>query len=506
MAAEVKVPELAESISEASLLSWSKASGDSVSEGEIVAAVETDKIVLDVPAPAAGVLEIIVTEPATPVESGQVLGRISPGVAGAEAPAPAAAPPKAPAAAQGGAVDIKVPELAESISEASLLEWRVKPGDSVARDQIVVSVETDKIVLDILAPQDGVVTEILKDSKAQVESMELIARLAPGASAGAPAPAEPASPAAPPGSDALVMPSARKLAAEKGVPLSGIEGHGKDGRITKEDVKAAGPASKPAAAAPAPAATPAPAPARSAPPLPPPAAGAREERRVKMTRLRAKVAERLLDSQRSAAILSTFNEVNMQPVMDVRKTYRDEFEKEWGVRLGFMSFFVKAAVRALKKYPVVNASVEGDDIIYHEYYDVGIAVSSPRGLVVPILRDADSMTFADVERQISEYGARAKEGKLTLEDITGGTFSISNGGVFGSMLSTPIVNPPQSAILGVHATKERPVAENGQVVVRPMNYLALSYDHRIIDGREAVQFLVSIKEALEDPLRLLIDV
>jgi len=225
-----------------------------------------------------------------------------------------------------------------------------------------------------------------------------------------------------------------------------------------------------------------------------------------MTRLRAKVAERLLDSQRSAAILSTFNEVNMQPVMDVRKAYRDEFEKEWGVRLGFMSFFVKAAVRALKKYPVVNASVEGDDIIYHEYYDVGIAVSSPRGLVVPILRDADSMTFADVERQISEYGARAKEGKLTLEDITGGTFSISNGGVFGSMLSTPIVNPPQSAILGVHATKERPVAENGQVVVRPMNYLALSYDHRIIDGREAVQFLVSIKEALEDPLRLLIDV
>ena len=496
MTIDVKVPELAESISEASLQAWNKSNGDKVSEGEVLATIETDKIVLDVPSPATGILEIFVADDETPVASGQILGRIGAGD-GASAGTPSGAnEADGPPAPAGDATDIKVPELAESVSEATLLEWNVDVGARVSRDQILVSVETDKIVLEVLAPHDGVVTEILKKAAASVESQEVVARIA--AAEGDPALASAATRTAGEAkavADVMAMPSARKLAAEKGVPLGGVRGHGKDGRITKEDVQTAqtGRSAAPPAAA-------------SAPAMPPAPSGAREERRVKMTRLRSRVAERLLDSQQSAAILTTFNEVNMRPVMDVRRKYRDQFEKEWDVRLGFMSFFVKAVVRGLKKYPVINASVEGDEIIYHEYYDVGIAVASPRGLVVPILRDADLMTFADVERRIGEYGARARDGKLSLEDISGGTFSISNGGVFGSMLSTPIINPPQSAILGVHATKERPVVEDGQVVVRPMNYLALSYDHRIIDGREAVLFLVSVKEALEDPLRLLIDV
>jgi len=420
-------------------------------------------------------------------------------------------------------VDVNVPQLSESVAEATLLQWKKKPGDAVAMDEILIEVETDKVVLEVPAPAAGVITEVVRPDGSTVTAGELIARIdseakagatapapAPAAAAKAAAPASAASPTpAPPAAKAAVaMPAAAKLMADKGIRPDQVTGTGKDGRITKGDVLA-GAAPKPAPA-PAPAG---PAPATAKPALPSVQApldlsmlADRPEQRVPMSRLRARVAERLVQSQSTAAILTTFNEVNMQPVMDLRNRYKDRFEKEHGVKLGFMSFFVKAAVTALKKYPVVNASVDGNDIVYHGYFDIGIAVGSPRGLVVPILRDADQMTFADIEKKIADFGRRAGEGKLALEELTGGTFSISNGGVFGSMLSTPIINPPQSAILGVHATKERAVVENGQVVVRPMNYLALSYDHRIIDGREAVLSLVAMKDALEDPARLLLEV
>ena len=403
-------------------------------------------------------------------------------------------------------IEVKVPQLPESVAEATLVSWHKKPGDAVARDENLIDVETDKVVLELPAPGDGVLVEIVKADGSTVTSNEVIAVIdteakgaaaAPAASAAAqPASAAAAAPAAAPAA-ATALPAARKVLAEAGVDAAGVAGTGRGGRITKGDALAAAEAK----------AAPAPAPAPKAPPAPSPAAapGARPEQRVPMSRLRARVAERLVQSQATAAILTTFNEVNMQPVIDLRNRYKDRFEKEHGVKLGFMSFFVKAAVHALKKYPLVNASIDGADIVYHGYYDIGIAVGSPRGLVVPILRDADQMSIADIERQIAEYGKRAQDGKLTVEELTGGTYTISNGGVFGSMLSTPIINPPQSAILGVHATKERAVVENGQVVVRPMNYLAQSYDHRIIDGREAVLSLVAIKEALEDPARLLLD-
>ena len=403
-------------------------------------------------------------------------------------------------------IEVKVPQLPESVAEATLVSWHKKPGDAVARDENLIDVETDKVVLELPAPGDGVLVEIVKADGSTVTSNEVIAVIdteakgaaaAPAAAAAAkPASAAAAAPAAAPAA-ATALPAARKVLAEAGVDAAGVAGTGRGGRITKGDALAAAEAK----------AAPAPAPAPKAPPSPSPAVapGARPEQRVPMSRLRARVAERLVQSQATAAILTTFNEVNMQPVIDLRNRYKDRFEKEHGVKLGFMSFFVKAAVHALKKYPLVNASIDGADIVYHGYYDIGIAVGSPRGLVVPILRDADQMSIADIERQIAEYGKRAQDGKLTVEELTGGTYTISNGGVFGSMLSTPIINPPQSAILGVHATKERAVVENGQVVVRPMNYLAQSYDHRIIDGREAVLSLVAIKEALEDPARLLLD-
>jgi 2-oxoglutarate dehydrogenase E2 component (dihydrolipoamide succinyltransferase) len=416
-------------------------------------------------------------------------------------------------------VDVNVPQLSESVAEATLLQWKKKPGDAVAMDEILIEVETDKVVLEVPAPTGGVLAEVVRPDGSTVTAGELIARIDSAAKAtAAPAPATaPAPKAAPAPAPApasagakgdVAMPAAAKLMAEKGLSPSQVAGTGKDGRITKGDVLAAA-APKPPAAPPAPAAAAAPArpalPAVQAP-IDLSMLADRPEQRVPMSRLRARVAERLVQSQSTAAILTTFNEVNMQPVMDLRNKYKDRFEKEHGVKLGFMSFFVKAAVAALKKYPVVNASVDGNDIVYHGYFDIGIAVGSPRGLVVPILRDADQMTFADIEKKIADFGKRAGEGKLALEELTGGTFSISNGGVFGSMLSTPIINPPQSAILGVHATKERAVVENGQIVVRPMNYLALSYDHRIIDGREAVLSLVAMKEALEDPARLLLEV
>ncbi|HEY0820100.1 MAG TPA: 2-oxoglutarate dehydrogenase complex dihydrolipoyllysine-residue succinyltransferase [Rhizobacter sp.] len=419
-------------------------------------------------------------------------------------------------------VEVKVPQLSESVAEATLLQWKKKPGEAVAVDEILIEIETDKVVLEVPAPSAGVLGEIVKGDGSSVVSDEVIARIdtegkagaaAPAAAAPAPAAAAPAPAAAAPAAGGskgdVAMPAAAKLLADNNLTASAVAGTGKDGRVTKGDVLGAiAGGAKPAVAAPASA----PVNAAVAKPLPAVAApvamnlGDRPEQRVPMSRLRARVAERLVQSQSTNAILTTFNEVNMAPVMEMRKKFQEKFEKEHGVKLGFMSFFVKAAVAALKRYPVVNASVDGNDIVYHGYFDIGIAVGSPRGLVVPILRNADQMSFADIEKKIAEFGAKAKEGKLSLDDLTGGTFSISNGGTFGSMLSTPIINPPQSAILGVHATKDRAVVENGQIVVRPMNYLALSYDHRIIDGREAVLSLVAMKEALEDPARLLFDI
>ncbi len=417
-------------------------------------------------------------------------------------------------------VDIKVPQLSESVAEATLLQWKKKPGEAVAMDEILVEIETDKVVLEVPAPAAGVIAQIVKNDGESCVADEVIAKIdtegtaqasplavkevAPSAPAPAtaPAPAPAPAPAAATGGSKsdVAMPAAAKLMADNQLAAGSVPGTGRDGRVTKGDVLGALEGG----------AKPAPAPAK--PPLPPVAApvamklGDRPEQRVPMTRLRARVAERLLQSQATNAILTTFNEVNMAPVMEMRKRFQEKFEKAHGVKIGFMSFFVKAAVAALKKYPTVNASVDGNDIVYHGYFDIGIAVSSPRGLVVPIVRNADQMSFADIEKKIAEFGAKARDGKLSLDDLTGGTFSISNGGVFGSMLSTPIINPPQSAILGVHATKDRAVVENGQIVIRPMNYLALSYDHRIIDGREAVLALVAMKEALEDPARLLFEI
>jgi 2-oxoglutarate dehydrogenase E2 component (dihydrolipoamide succinyltransferase) len=414
-------------------------------------------------------------------------------------------------------VEVKVPQLSESVAEATMLQWKKKPGDAVVADEILIEIETDKVVLEVPAPSSGALGQIIKGDGATVVSGEVIATIDTEGKGAAAAPASPA-PAVPKAAAALAsgaagvaMPAAAKLMADAGLAAGQVAGTGKDGRVTKGDVLGAIAAGTQARAAPAP--VPAAAAPAARPALPEVKApidfsslADRPEQRVPMSRLRQRVAERLVQSQSTAAILTTFNEVNMQPLMDMRNRYKDRFEKEHGVKLGFMSFFVKAAVAALKKYPVLNASIDGNDIVYHGYFDIGIAVGSPRGLVVPILRDADQMTFSDIEKKIADFGKRAGEGKLALEELTGGTFSISNGGVFGSMLSTPIINPPQSAILGVHATKDRAVVENGQIVVRPMNYLAMSYDHRIIDGREAVLSLVTMKDALEDPARLLLEV
>ena len=399
-------------------------------------------------------------------------------------------------------IEVKVPQLSESVSEATLVSWHKKEGDAVSRDENLIDIETDKVVLETPAPADGVLVKIVKQGGDSVTSGELIAQIdteakaaagaaapaekpAAAAPAAAPAPAPAPATAAPTAAESAASPAARKILAEKGIAADDVAGSGRGGRITKQDAASAQPKSAPAAQV---------------------IDGERPEQRVPMTRLRARIAERLLQSKNENAILTTFNEVNMAPVMAMRKQYGEKFEKAHGVRLGFMGFFVKAAVAALKKFPIINASVDGSDIVYHGYIDIGIAVGSPRGLVVPILRDADQMSIADIEKKIAEFGTKAKDGKLTMEELSGGTFSISNGGVFGSMLSPPIINPPQSAILGIHATKDRPVVENGQIVIRPINYLAMSYDHRIIDGREAVLGLVTMKEALEDPARLILDV
>jgi 2-oxoglutarate dehydrogenase E2 component (dihydrolipoamide succinyltransferase) len=430
-------------------------------------------------------------------------------------------------------VEVKVPQLSESVSEATLLQWKKKPGEYVAQDEVLIEVETDKVILEVPAPSPGKLSQIVKPDGSTVVAGEVIATIDPAAAQPAAATAAPARASAPPpasvsaaaplaaeapGAKAAPMPAAAKMMADAGLSASQVVGTGRDGRITKADVVSALQTPQPAAvagsalraAAGEQAAVPA---VQARPALPDVKApidtallSGRPEQRVPMSRLRQRVAERLVQSQSTAAILTTFNEVNMGPLVELRGRYKDRFEKEHGVKLGFMSFFVKAAISALKKYPIVNASVDGTDIVYHGYFDIGIAVGSPRGLVVPILRDADQLSFAEIERRIADYGARATQGRLAIDELTGGTFSISNGGVFGSMLSTPIINPPQSAILGVHATKDRPVVEDGQIVIRPINYLALSYDHRIIDGREAVLSLVAIKEALEDPARLLLEV
>jgi 2-oxoglutarate dehydrogenase E2 component (dihydrolipoamide succinyltransferase) len=390
-------------------------------------------------------------------------------------------------------IEVRVPALSESVAEATLLSWHKKQGEYVKRDENLIDIETDKVVLELPAPESGALVEVIKEDGVSVAANEVIARIdtsVKGVESVEPESVQSKAADQVDTASVVLMPSARKLATEKGIDPASVAGSGRGGRVTKSDIQASI------------------APQKVTPAAVPTIRGdnnGRAEQRVPMSRLRKRVAERLLQSQSNAAILTTFNEVNMQPVIDIRNRYKSQFEKEHGVKLGFMSFFVKAAVAALKKYPIVNASVDGDEIVYHGYYDLGIAVGSPRGLVVPIVRDADALGFSEVEKTIGDFGKRANEGKLSIDELTGGTFSISNGGVFGSMLSTPIINPPQSAILGIHATKERPVVENGEIVIRPMNYLALSYDHRIIDGREAVLFLVAIKDALEDPARLLLE-
>ncbi len=413
-------------------------------------------------------------------------------------------------------VEVKVPQLSESVAEATMLQWKKKVGDSVAADEILIDIETDKVVLEVPAPAAGVLCEIVVADGGTVAAEQLIARIDTDGKVGAAAPAAaapaaaahaaaaPVAASASTSKAAVAMPAAAKLMADNHLAAGSVSGTGKDGRVTKGDVLSAVAGGVQSTAAVIPTGVP----TKALPQVSGPAVnlGDRPEQRVPMTRLRARVAERLLQSQSTNAILTTFNEINMAPVMEMRKRMQDRFEKEHGVKLGFMSFFVKAAVHALKKFPVLNASVDGNDIVYHGYFDIGIAVGSPRGLVVPILRNADQMSFADIEKKIAEFGVKARDGKLGMEEMTGGTFSISNGGTFGSMMSTPIINPPQSAILGVHATKDRAMVENGQVVVRPMNYFAMSYDHRIIDGREAVLGLVAMKEALEDPARLLFDI
>jgi 2-oxoglutarate dehydrogenase E2 component (dihydrolipoamide succinyltransferase) len=390
-------------------------------------------------------------------------------------------------------IEVRVPALSESVAEATLLSWHKKQGEYVKRDENLIDIETDKVVLELPAPEAGALVEVIKEDGVSVAANEVIARIdttVKGVESVEPESVQSKAADQLDAASVVLMPSARKLATEKGIDPASVAGSGRGGRVTKSDIQASIAPQKVTPAA--------------VPTIRDDNSG-RAEQRVPMSRLRKRVAERLLQSQSNAAILTTFNEVNMQPVIDIRNRYKSQFEKEHGVKLGFMSFFVKAAVAALKKYPIVNASVDGDEIVYHGYYDLGIAVGSPRGLVVPIVRDADALGFSEVEKTIGDFGKRANEGKLSIDELTGGTFSISNGGVFGSMLSTPIINPPQSAILGIHATKERPVVENGEIVIRPMNYLALSYDHRIIDGREAVLFLVAIKDALEDPARLLLE-
>ena len=493
MTTEIKVPVLPESVADAQIATWHVQVGDTVSRDQNLVDIETDKVVLEVVAPEDGVITEILH-----AEGDTVLGEQLIAVVGAAGAAPAAkeeAPAAAPAAAAATkVVEIKVPVLPESVADASIATWHVQEGQAVSRDENLVDVETDKVVLEVVAPEDGVVTKITAPEGETVLGEQLIAEITVGGSAAA-APSAPAAEESA-GGDEVLSPSVRRLISEKGLDASKITGTGKNGRVTKEDVEnfVKSQAAAPKAAA-APAATP------SAQVL-----GDRTQKRVPMTRLRKTIANRLLEAKNSTAMLTTFNEVNMKPVMDLRKQYKDVFEERHGARLGFMSFYVKAVVEALKRFPAVNASIDGDDIVYHNYFDVSIAVSTPRGLVTPVLRDADKLSFAEIEAGIRELAIKGRDGKLTVDEMQGGNFTVTNGGVFGSLLSTPIINLPQTAILGMHKIQERPMAVNGQVEILPMMYLALSYDHRLIDGKESVGFLVTIKELLEDPTRLLLDV
>jgi len=520
---EIKVPVLAESISEATVMVWHKKEGDWVNAEEKIVDIETDKVVLEVIAPQAGRLQQCLKEEGTLVNSDELLAYVETSEnAEVEASTQATATPAAPAV--DSLIDIKVPVLAESISEATLMQWQKKAGDWVDAEEKIVDIETDKVVLEVIAPESGELAEVIKSDGSSVNSDEVIARLRPGVGTGKPKVTEKAAmPAATPApqatsatSDAAVpanssippktSPSVRRMANEHGIDPNQVPHQGN--RVTKEDItRYQTQQHQTQVAAPAPQVAPVAQPSKSiAATIPVADARGRKQERVPMTRLRRRVAERLIYAQHEHAILTTFNEINMKPVMDLRAKYKDQFQKTHDIKLGFMSFFVKAAVAALQKFPIINASTQGDDIIYHGFYDIGIAVSSPRGLVVPILRDADQASFAQIEGTITDFGKRARDNKLEISDLEGGTFSITNGGIFGSMLSTPILNPPQSAILGMHNIVERPIAENGEVVIRPIMYVALSYDHRIIDGRDAVQFLVAIKQALEDPARLLLAV
>ncbi|MCP5010364.1 2-oxoglutarate dehydrogenase complex dihydrolipoyllysine-residue succinyltransferase [Marisediminitalea sp.] len=499
MTIEIKVPVLPESVADATIATWHVKAGDAVKRDQNLVDIETDKVVLEVVAPADGVIGEIINEEGATVLGEQVIAKLEEGGAAKAAPAAkaeeAAAPAKAesPAAATGASVDIKVPVLPESVADATIATWHVAPGEAVSRDQNLVDIETDKVVLEVVAPADGSLAEILAEEGTTVTAEEIIAKFVEGAGAASPAAA--AAEESDDDNDAL-SPSVRRLLAEKGVDPAKVKGSGKNGRITKEDVEQYLKGGS-APAAPAKAA------AEEAPVV---ASGERSEKRVPMTRLRKTIANRLLEAKNSTAMLTTFNEVNMKPIMDLRKQYQDSFEKRHGIRLGFMSFYVKAVTEALKRYPEVNASIDGDDIVYHNYFDISIAVSTPRGLVTPVLKDSDTLGMAGIEKGIKELALKGRDGKLSMAELQGGNFTITNGGVFGSLMSTPIINPPQSAILGMHKIQDRPMAVNGKVEILPMMYLALSYDHRIIDGKESVGFLVTVKEMLEDPTRLLLDV
>ncbi|MEC8081172.1 MAG: 2-oxoglutarate dehydrogenase complex dihydrolipoyllysine-residue succinyltransferase [Pseudomonadota bacterium] len=504
MSIEIKAPTFPESVADGTVATWYKQPGEACKRDEHIVDIETDKVVLEVVAPADGVLKDVLKAEGDIVLSEEVLAVFDSGAAASEAPAAKAeAAPSAPAAAEvKETVQIKAPTFPESVADGTVAAWHKQPGEACKRDEHIVDIETDKVVLEVVAPADGVIADIVKAEGDTVLSEEVLANFAVGATGGAAAPAE--APAAAPAAeeagdeDGIAGPAARKALAEAGLTAAQVKGTGKGGRITKEDVEAAA-KNKPAAAA---------APAKAAPAAPAPlSADGRVEKRVPMTRLRATIAKRLVEAQQTAAMLTTYNEVNMGPVMELRSKYKDLFQKTHnGTKLGFMSFFVKAATEALKRFPAVNASIDGNDMVYHGYQDIGVAVSTNRGLMVPVLRNTEAMGLADIESGIMDFAVRGREGKLGMEDMQGGTFTITNGGIFGSLMSTPILNPPQTAILGMHKIQERPMAVNGQVVIQPMMYLALSYDHRMIDGKEAVQFLVTIKELLEDPARLLLEI
>jgi 2-oxoglutarate dehydrogenase E2 component (dihydrolipoamide succinyltransferase) len=495
MTTEIKVPVLPESVADATVATWHVQAGDTVTRDQVLVDIETDKVVLEVPATADGVIAEIKEAEGATVLGEQVIAILTEGAATA-APKAEAAPAEASAGTEGKVIDIIVPVLPESVADATVATWHVAEGESVSRDQQLVDIETDKVVLEVVAQESGVIGKIIHGEGDTVLGEQKIGELSAGASSAAPAASAPAAEEA--AGEGVASPSVRRLLTEKGLTEADVKGTGKGGRITKEDVEAA--AAKPASA-PAPAAASAAASAGAAAAL-----GERSQKRVPMTRLRKTIANRLLEAKNSTAMLTTFNEVNMKPIMDLRKQYKDVFEERHGTRLGFMSFYVKAVTEALKRFPAVNASIDGDDIVYHNFFDISIAVSTPRGLVTPVLRDADQLSMAGVEKGIKDLAIKGRDGKLTMDDMQGGNFTITNGGVFGSLISTPIINLPQTAILGMHKIQDRPMAVNGKVEILPMMYLALSYDHRLIDGKESVGFLVTIKELLEDPARLLLDI